>query len=128
MEKIKMGYMRLVKNTNPRPNASDSYVALWIEDEDGGNERCLMFKNSVVSNLPHFVFSDSLGVEKNMKLGRLYETSSGVLKFYIVKIRDLDGTEKVVKLTQKKVATARATSSSNLEDIPERGLLNKLID
>lgn len=128
MGKIKMGYMKLVKNTNPRPNASESYVALWVEDENGKNERCLMFGKSVVSKLPCFALPNSLGVEEKMKPGRLYETSSGALQFYIVKIIDLDGVKKVVKLTKKKVATAKAISSSNMEDIPERGLMNDLID
>lgn len=128
MGKIKMGYMKLVKNSNPRPNASESYVALWVEDEDGKNERCLMFRKSVVSKLPCFALPDSLGVEEKMKLGRLYEASSGVLRFYIVKISDLDGVKKIVKLTQKKVATAKEISSLNVEDIPERGLINDLID
>ena len=127
MAKIKMGTMKVVKNTNPRPNASASYVALWVEDEDGGNERCLMFRKSEVEKFPEFAFPSSMGIEDRMKTGRLYRISSGTTEFYTVKVVDGDD-EKVVKLTDKKIDVAERLAESNKEDIPDRGFWNDLTD
>ena len=127
MAKIKMGTMRVVKNTNPRPNASESYVALWVEDEGGENERCLMFRKPEVGKFPEFSFPTSMGIEGRMKAGRLYRMSSGTTEFYAVKVVD-GGEEKVVKLTDKKIETAERLAESNSEDIPDRGIWNDIVD
>ncbi len=43
--KIKMGRLVKVWNTDKAKlsNASPLYISVWVEDADGGNERCLLF-------------------------------------------------------------------------------------
>lgn len=127
MGKARMGSLIVVDNTNPHPNASSSYMAVWVEDEDGGNERCLMFRKREVDRFPAFSFPKSMGIEGRMKAGRLYCLTTGTVRFYVVKIL-IGKDEMVVKLTDKKIALAERLAGSNSEDIPARGALRNLVD
>lgn len=46
--RVKAGRLISVFNDKRRKfsNAKKTYHALWIEDEDGGNERCLLFTDN----------------------------------------------------------------------------------
>ena len=48
---IKMGNLILVKNTKKKPTENDEYVSLHVEDEDGENERCLLFTQIEISDM-----------------------------------------------------------------------------
>ncbi len=41
----KMGRLVHIENTNQynKGNEADVYVAVWVEDADGSNRRCVMF-------------------------------------------------------------------------------------
>ena len=41
--KVKAGRIILVENKNQHFAAKEYYSAIWVEDEDGSNERCLLF-------------------------------------------------------------------------------------
>jgi len=40
---VKMGRMFRVWNENRAFGSAESYYACWVEDEKGGNERCILF-------------------------------------------------------------------------------------
>lgn len=53
--KIKHGRLVKVKNTN-RPkftNAKQQYYAVWVEDANGKNERCLLFTEHEIKMAEH---------------------------------------------------------------------------
>lgn len=41
--KVKPGRLIRVYNTEKKKNENEGYVSVWVEDEDGKNERCLLF-------------------------------------------------------------------------------------
>jgi len=41
--KVKAGRIILVENKNRHFAAKEYYSSIWVEDEDGSNERCLLF-------------------------------------------------------------------------------------
>lgn len=41
--KAKAGRLIRVYNSEPAPNAKAQYISVWVEDANGGNERCLLF-------------------------------------------------------------------------------------
>lgn len=41
--KVKAGRLIRVYNQDPAPNANPRYTAVWVEDANGKNERCLLF-------------------------------------------------------------------------------------
>lgn len=47
----KMGRLVHIENTNQynKGNEADVYVAVWVEDADGSNRRCIMFTDGEVA-------------------------------------------------------------------------------
>jgi squalene cyclase len=47
----KMGRLVHIENTNQnnKGNESDVYVAVWVEDADGSNRRCIMFTDGEIA-------------------------------------------------------------------------------
>ena len=41
--KVKAGRIILVENKNRHFAAKEYYSSIWVEDDDGSNERCLLF-------------------------------------------------------------------------------------
>lgn len=41
--KVKAGRLIRVLNTLRKGNAKEDYISIWVEDPNGGNERCLLF-------------------------------------------------------------------------------------
>ena len=48
---IKMGNLVLVKNTQRKPMENSEYISIHVEDEDGENERCLLFTQVEMSDM-----------------------------------------------------------------------------
>jgi len=44
-----------VTNTDKKKfsNANEEYFSMWVEDYDGGNERCLLFTENEILNAEH---------------------------------------------------------------------------
>ena len=47
----RMGRLLHIENTNQcnKGNESDVYVAIWVEDADGSNRRCIMFTDGEIA-------------------------------------------------------------------------------
>lgn len=44
--KVKMGRLLRVWNQKRKFGSANSYYAVWVEDEKGGNERCILLTES----------------------------------------------------------------------------------
>lgn len=49
MARVKQGRLIRVDNTERLFGSSPSYQAVWVEDSDGGNERCLLFTDDEIN-------------------------------------------------------------------------------
>lgn len=49
MTAIKNGRILRVSNKKKKFGANESYLSLWVEDSNGGNERCLLFTDYELS-------------------------------------------------------------------------------
>ena len=67
---VKMGNLILVKNTQRKPTENGEYISIHVEDEDGENERCLLFTTIEISDMEKI---GSKFLMENMKNGRLYK-------------------------------------------------------
>jgi hypothetical protein len=47
--KVVKGRLITVDNTNRIFGSADSYIAIQVEDADGGNERCLLFTDAEIA-------------------------------------------------------------------------------
>lgn len=55
MATVKAGRIIKVKNTNqPKfPKTNDYYYSIWVEDDTGKNERCLLFTERELKSAEH---------------------------------------------------------------------------
>lgn len=50
---VRAGRIIKVDNKNPHYLANKSYLAVWVEDADGDNERCLLFTEGEIERAEH---------------------------------------------------------------------------
>lgn len=48
-KKIRAGRLQKVENKNRRFGSALEYLALWVEDSNGKNERCLLFTEDEIT-------------------------------------------------------------------------------
>lgn len=53
MPTVKQGRLITVTNTRKHRLANDTYLAVWVEDEDGSNERVLLFTQRDIERGEH---------------------------------------------------------------------------
>lgn len=122
---IKMGNLILVKNTKKKPTENDEYVSLHVEDEDGENERCLLFTQVEISDMEKVqskFFLDS------MKNGRLYKVVIDGNQTNLVKVVHKDGREMIFRISNTQLEKADFRRIKNPEDLTEKGFWEDLKD
>lgn len=121
----KAAHGNLIKllNKNKKSAESKFYYTLWVEDKFGSNEQCLIFSQSDISKIKDVKYCD---FQDQMGLGRLYRL--GNASSYFVKIKGLDKSEKVVRLSSTVISNGITRAKKNLEDIPQKGFIQDLLD
>lgn len=122
---VKMGNLILVKNTKKKPTENDEYVSLHVEDEDGENERCLLFTQIEISDMEKVqskFFLDS------MKNGRLYKVVIDGNQTNLVKVVHKDGREMIFRISNTQLEKADFRRIKNPEDLTEKGFWEDLRD
>lgn len=131
-EKISLGKVVKVKNTNPKFGSAEFYYALKIEDYDGRNERIVLLTEKEFYGRPVFELWDK---GKSLKAGRLYDLSVSFLKpqWKLVKITrpaEYKGQreEVIIAVTQKMIEEWEKRAKDNPEDLPKEKFWKNLID
>jgi len=119
---VRAGFAIPVKNIDKKPTESNQYVAIWIEDFDGGNESCILFTQKELSRLSRVGICD---LQNEMKRGRLYRVGYRGSYFVKIKIGDEDTVVRISKVTLNR---AEKRAEVNEEDIPKMGVLVDLFD
>lgn len=122
---IKMGNLILVKNTKKKPTENDEYVSLHVEDEDGENERCLLFTQIEISDMEKVQSKFFL---ENMKNGRLYKVVIDGNQTNLVKVVHKDGREMIFRISNTQLEKADFRRVKNPEDLTEKGFWEDLKD
>lgn len=131
-EKISLGKVVKVNNTNPKFGSAEFYYALKIEDYNGGNERIILLTEKELYSRPVFELWDK---GKSLKAGRLYDLSVSFLKpqWKLVKIArpaEYKGQreEVVIAVTQKMIEEWEKRAKDNPEDLPKEKFWKNFID
>ena len=122
---IKMGNLILVKNTQRKPTENEEYVSLHVEDEDGENERCLLFTKIEISDMEKI---GSKFLMENMKNGRLYKFMIAGSETNLVKVRHQDGRQMIFRISNTQLEKADFRRIKNPEDLTEKGFWEDLKD
>ena len=123
--KIKMGNMVRVKNTQKKFNENDLYISIQVEDEDGNNERCLLFTEIEISDMEKIKCQF---MNDNMKAGRLYKANINGCDTNLVKVVHRDGREMIFRLSNSQLESADFRSLRNPEDLTVKGFIEDLKD
>ena len=122
---IKMGQSLKVSNQEKKPTANEKYIALHVEDENGENERCLLFTEIEFADMEKVKLSSLI---EAMKFGRLYPAYIDGRITNLVRIKNLTGQEMILRLSQSQLEKADNRSLKNPEDLPKKGFLTDLMD
>lgn len=124
--KIKLGQFVRVENKNKKNLENDIYVALQIEDEDGNNERCILFTEIEIADLKCINLSNWF--VPSMVAGRLYNVSLNKNSFYLMKIFNRSEDIRVIKLSKRLLKKAEKRAKNNPEDLTKKSYLTDLFD
>jgi hypothetical protein len=118
-----------VENQNRKPMEDEEYYAIWLEDSDGDNERCVLLTDNEVERLPKF---ESCELAKVMVRGRLYRAgchaaSSQSKNSSFVKI-ELNGENIVVRVSPVLLKRAEARAKRNYGDLTRKSFITNLLD
>lgn len=122
---IKMGNLVLVKNTQRKPMENSEYISLHVEDEDGENERCLLFTRVEMSDMEKV---QSKFLLNNMKNGRLYKVVIDGNQTNLVKVVHKDGREMILRISNTQLERADFRRINNPEDLTKKGFLEDFMD
>lgn len=123
---IKLGQFIEVENKNKRNLENEDYIALQVEDENGDNERCLLFTKIELADVKCISLKNWF--TKDMVAGRLYLTTIGKQSFYLMKIFNSSKDERVIKITKRLLKRAETRASKNPEDLTKKSYLTDLFD
>lgn len=124
--KVIMGQIIKVANLNKKPTENERYIALQMEDETGKDEKCLLFTESQLSKLETVKLPKS--ITDRFKLGRFYNVEINKDSIYLVKVRFVDGSESILRVTKAELADADARRIRNPEDLTEKGFVVDMLD
>lgn len=122
--KVVMGKLIKVANQEKKINENEVYVSIQVEDEDGNNERCLLFTEVELSDMEKITFDFALN---KMKDGRLYKAKIDNKDTYLMKINN-DGNEMILRISNSQLKIAESRSARNLEDLTEKSWITDLTD
>lgn len=122
--KVKLGQLIRVKNTQKTAQEADSYMSVQVEDFDGNNERCLLFREVVISDMPKISFC----LKNDLICGRLYPITLAGNEGYILKVINMGGTELLLRVSKSKLIAAEKLAKKNPEDLTKKSLMTDLMD
>lgn len=124
--KVEAGAIIPVKNISRHPAADEKYYAIWIEDFDGGNERCLLLTDREIVKLSLVSPCD---IADKMKNGRLYVINVGHGATNLVKLTNMSNQDGfVVTLRNSALIVGEERAKKNPEDVPQKGFFTDLLD
>lgn len=120
--KIRNGNLIKVKNTdrNKFSNENREYYSCWVEDENGNNERCLLFTEKEINGF------SNVSLNQKFIFGRLYGFEFGKRNGYIIKLNNKE--EKLFFITKKIILCAENRANKNREDLTKKNYFIDLID
>jgi hypothetical protein len=123
--KTVMGQMIMVKNQDKVAAANERYVSLHVENEDGNNERCLLFTEIEISDMEKVTMEF---LRTSMVMGRLYEAIIDKRLCYLCRVKNRSEYEMILRISPHKLAQAENRAMKNPEDLPKKDFLTDLMD
>jgi hypothetical protein len=121
--KAQHGTLAKIDNTDKKITENEEYYALYVEDLEVDNERCLLLSDGDLKMITEVKYSD---FKQHMTSGTLYRMGNS--ESYFLRMNDLDKKDKVVKITQTIIRNGEERAKRNPEDVPQKGFFQDLLD
>ena len=121
-QKVRLGQSIRVINQEKKNNENSIYVSLQVQDEDGNNERCLLFTQIELSDM------QQVKLPFDMVIGRLYSVEIDRKKTFLVKIINYNDQERILRISPHQLAMAENRMYRNPEDLTKKDKLTDLLD
>ena len=123
--KVVLGQMIKVQNQNKKPTQNVNYIAIQVEDEDGNEQRCLLFTEIELSDMKQI---RSKFLMDNLVAGRIYKFVIGNSNTFIMKIINRNGEQKILRINKSKLKKAQFRAYKNEQDLTKKDWLTDLLD
>lgn len=122
--KVELGQLIRVTNLNKKAHENEIYVSLQVEDEDGENERCILFTEVETSDM------EKIGGSflESLVYGRIYKCLIGRHQTNIVKVKNFNKETKYFRLSNSQLAKAERRAARNQEDLTKKSLWVDMFD
>jgi len=121
--RVRNGAVIVVPNKNPVFGANSKYVSIWVEDQNGRNERAIFLTEHEFKTAPRIILWD----DDKMVSGRLYPVKIRGRAMWAVRVHT-SSSSYVLTLTPKRLKYFEERASKNPEDIPKKSFLMDLLD
>ena len=92
--KVELGQLIRVTNLNKRAQENEIYVSLQVENEDGENERCILFTEIETADMEKI----SASFLSSLICGRIYKCIIGRYQTNIIKVKNYTGEIKYFRI------------------------------
>lgn len=130
MEKIDnfevvLGKMIKVANTGKKFNENEIYVSVQVEDENGKNERCLLFTEIELSDMEKIELNFAFD---SMVNGRIYKVVIDKVETNLLKMENGNGDVKIYRVSNSQLLAAETRAKRNPEDLTKKSFFTDLMD
>jgi hypothetical protein len=142
-KKVLAGNLIKIKNKNKKKfsNAKDDYYAIWVEDANGKNERCLLFTDEELNRIrtrssknteDHISLDSKINSDK-VVFSRLIPVKNKNRRpfsntHYLAIWIDGEETSKCFLMTENEIKKAEYRAFRNREDLTKKNWLTDLLD
>lgn len=122
--KVELGQLIRVNNLNKKSNENALYVALQVEDENGCNERCILFTEIQLSDMEK-IKAEFLN---NLVFGRIYRFEFNKKETNVIKVKNYDGKIKFLRVSDSQLLRAQKRAQRNQQDLTKKSFLTNMFD
>ena len=127
---VKLGQCIRVVNVEKKAGndraGADTYVSIQVEDENGDNERCLLFTETEFTDMEFIRLPES--IYGGMKLGRLYPAEIAKHCCYLIKSRHWNGGIIIKRISITQLTKADKRAVKHPESVTKKSFLSDLMD
>ena len=121
---VELGQLIRVTNLNKKAQENEIYVSLQVEDEDGENERCILFTEIETADM------EKIGGSflESLICGRIYKCLIGKHTTNIIKVKNYNKEAKFFRVSNSQLAKAEKRALRNQEDLTKKSLWVDMMD
>lgn len=122
--KVQLGQLIRVTNLQKKLHENDIYVSVQVEDEDGKNQRCILFTEIETADMEKICAS----FLTMLKYGRIYKCIIDKRQTNILRVKNYNGEDKYFRLSNTQLVKAEKRAKRNLEDLTVKSKLTDMFD